>query len=111
MHLNREPFRKIADGSKTVELRLYDERRRALRTGDVIEFCSDEGTLYATVIALHVFEDFDALYRNTDLTTCGYSREELATASPNDMLQFYSVELQRKWGVVGIELRLIEVRC
>ena len=34
MHLDEQYFRKIVSGVKTIEMRLYDERRRAIRVGD-----------------------------------------------------------------------------
>ena len=36
MRLNNEPFNKIKEGTKTVELRLLDEKRKTLRVGDKI---------------------------------------------------------------------------
>ena len=38
MRLNKEPFEMIKSGMKTIELRLYDEKRKLLRIGDEIEF-------------------------------------------------------------------------
>lgn len=38
MKLNTEPFEKIEKGEKTIELRLFDKKRRTVRTGDIIEF-------------------------------------------------------------------------
>lgn len=38
MKLNAEPFEKIERGEKAIELRLFDEKRRAVKTGDIIEF-------------------------------------------------------------------------
>ena len=38
MKLNNEPFIKIKNGTKTVELRLNDEKRKLLNVGDVICF-------------------------------------------------------------------------
>ncbi len=38
MHLADLPFEQIRSGKKTVEVRLYDEKRRAIREGDVIVF-------------------------------------------------------------------------
>jgi len=33
MHLKEAPFRQIWDGHKTIELRLYDEKRQLLQPG------------------------------------------------------------------------------
>lgn len=38
MRLNASPFYKIKNGEKTIELRLYDEKRRLMSEGDIIEF-------------------------------------------------------------------------
>lgn len=38
MQLNPAPFEKIKSGAKTIELRLNDEKRRRIKTGDKIEF-------------------------------------------------------------------------
>lgn len=38
MKLQPSPFERIVSGQKTVELRLYDEKRRQIRSGDTIRF-------------------------------------------------------------------------
>lgn len=38
MSLQSEPFEKIRDGKKTIELRLFDEKRKTIQLGDSIEF-------------------------------------------------------------------------
>ncbi len=38
MHLADEPFEKIKSGEKTVEIRLYDEKRKAIKIGNGIVF-------------------------------------------------------------------------
>ncbi len=110
MRLDPDAFSKIEDGEKTIELRLYDEKRRRIQAGDVIRFEStDDETdvLYAQVEGLRSFASFDELYAALPLTHCGYTAEEAKTASPRDMDRYYSPEEQQKWGVVGIELSLL----
>lgn len=36
MHFKEKPFQSIWEGNKTIELRLYDEKRRAVKVGDQI---------------------------------------------------------------------------
>ena len=107
MHLDPAPFEMIRSGEKRFELRLYDEKRRAIRPGDRIEFTNNAGgeTLVMKVHALHVFGDFGALYAALPLEECGYKTEELAAASPQDMENYYSKEDIRRSGVVAIELK------
>lgn len=109
MRLHPAPFAGIADGTKTIELRLYDEKRKQIRVGDTICFvCTDDAraSLTARVIALHVFDSFAALYRALPLLRCGYTPETLPHADPADMEAYYSHEEQAQYGVVGIELCL-----
>lgn len=111
MNLHARPFDNIQSGLKTIELRLYDEKRRLIEVGDTIVFThSDDAsqTCTATVTALHRFPDFASLYAALPLDRCGYLPEELATASPEDMNVYYSAEKQANYGVVGIEIQLEE---
>ena len=38
MNLHKAPFQMIKSGAKTIELRLYDEKRKKIKAGDIIEF-------------------------------------------------------------------------
>ena len=37
-HLNETPYRLIESGTKTIEMRLNDEKRQKLKKGDILEF-------------------------------------------------------------------------
>ncbi len=106
MRLQPGPFGLIRDGRKTIELRLYDEKRRKLQIGDGILFENTEAPelLLVRVTGLRVFASFDALYQALPLEACGYTEADIATASPADMEIYYSKEAQQRFGVVGIEL-------
>lgn len=112
MRLREKPFSSIKYGVKTIELRLFDEKRQKIHVGDFIKFtCLDyaEPSLLTKVTALHCFGSFAELYRDLPLERCGYTPEEVATgrALPSDMEQYYSIEEQDKHGVVGIEIELL----
>jgi len=107
MRLQPIPFRKIALGLKTIELRLNDEKRRTLQVHDRILFQNlgdPRETILTAVSALHVFQSFTELYAALPLEQCGYTTEELKHASAHDMDVYYTQEEQKKNGVVGIEL-------
>lgn len=36
--MNDSPFERIKNGTKTIEFRLYDEKRKQIKVGDKIEF-------------------------------------------------------------------------
>lgn len=109
MKLRPQPFNMIRSGQKTYELRLYDEKRQRVEVNDEIEFsCLDgnETPFVVRVIALHLFKNFGELYATLPLLKCGYTKETIDTASPEDMNQYYSLEEQAQYGVVGIEIKL-----
>ncbi len=109
MNLNPQPFSLIANGSKTIELRLLDEKRSLISVGDTLVFTNtadNTRALTCKVKALHRFANFAELYRSLPLDKCGYLPNELATAAPEDMEAYYSAEKQKQYGVIGIELEL-----
>lgn len=109
MNLNTKPFEMIRSGRKTIELRLNDEKRQAIRIGDEIEFTdnSDGRKLTVKVRNIHNFPDFEELYKKLPLDKCGYSKEELPQARAEDMEVYYSKEKQARYGVLGIETELL----
>lgn len=111
MRLRQQPFDMIRSGQKTIELRLYDEKRQQVGVKDEIEFSCldrDDTPFSARVVALHRFKNFTELYATLPLLKCGYTVDTLSNASPDDMNQYYSLEEQSQFGVVGIELRLVK---
>lgn len=104
MNLRPSPFDMIADGRKRWELRLNDEKRRAIAVGDTITFActADERRVTVRVTALRPFADFAALYAALPLTECGYTAENAASADPRDMEQYYPPEKQQECGVLAI---------
>lgn len=109
MNLNPEPFGLIANGSKTIELRLNDEKRQLLSEGDTIVFTNTQSgeKLSALVTKLWSFPSFTELYRELPLEKCGYTAKNIASASPGDMEQYYTKERQAQYGVLGIEIKVI----
>ena len=111
MTLHDSPFDMIASGKKTYELRLYDEKRRLINIGDEIFFTranGGEGFMRCLVTGLHLFDSFAELYATIPLLKCGYTEADLHTASPSDMNVYYSEQRQSQYGVVAIEIRLLE---
>ena len=110
MKLHPAPFEMIEAGRKTIELRLYDEKRREISIGDIIRFCnieSPESEVKTRVIDLYRFKSFKDLYAALPLLECGYTEDDVASASPDDMNEYYSQEEQQKYGVVGIRIALV----
>lgn len=106
MNLQHEPFVKIKAKTKTIEMRLLDEKRLELSVGDEIVFVdnSTNEVITCKVNNLFRYKNFEELYLNHDKISIGYSESE--NANPNDMLDYYSTEQIEKYGVVGIELTI-----
>ena len=109
MTLEPSAFLKIANGSKTIELRLNDEKRHKIDIGDRIEFrCIEINSIVeAEVISLYKFSDFEQLYKALPLEKCGYSKNNLKIAHYTDMEKYYTKEQIKKYGALGIELQNI----
>ena len=109
MKLCPEPFMMIRRGCKTIELRLNDEKRQKIKIGDTIEFTQTETgeKISAEVICLHHFSSFSKLYKRLPLLKCGYTEADISNAKPEDMELYYSSEQQSKYGVLGIEIKVI----
>ncbi|MBQ8044030.1 MAG: DUF3850 domain-containing protein [Clostridia bacterium] len=107
MKLNEEPFKAIKAGTKTLEMRLYDDKRRKVQVGDIIEFehRDTKEKISVCVVALHVYPSFEDLYNIFDKVSLGYAPHEIALYT--DMEQYYLPTEIEKYGVVGIEIRLI----
>ena len=109
MQLQPAPFEMIRDGIKTIELRLFDEKRKKIQIGDTISFTNtaSKEILEVRVLELLVFDSFETLYSRLPLLDCGYTKEDVDTASPDDMNAYYPKEMQQKYGVVGIRVALL----
>ncbi len=108
MKLRPRPFHKIREGKKTIELRLYDEKRQKVQVGDLIEFTNleDRSKIVAQVEAIHRFDSFAEMFRVLPGVAMGFDPNEIP--NPEIMLEYYSAEEQALYGVVGIELSLMD---
>ncbi|MES2630605.1 MAG: ASCH domain-containing protein [Patescibacteria group bacterium] len=109
LHLNPEALEYIRSGQKTIENRLFDEKRRTYKVGDSLFFISTanaDDLVEAVIIKLHKERSFRELFLNKN--TIG----KYSTPSTNELLDrvslFYSEKDQEKYGVVGIEFQLIK---
>ena len=107
MNLQNNSFQSIKNGTKTIEMRLNDEKRKLIKVNDEIEFINAETkeTIRCQVICIYRYANFYGLYSNHDKVSLGYNENE--TAHPKDMFTYYSEDKIKKYGVLGIKLKLI----
>ena len=105
MKLNDDPFERIKNGTKTIEFRLYDEKRRKVKIGDKIEFSKLpdlQEKILVDVLDLYTVPSFEELFEKL------YEDKELAKQKANAMYEIYSPENEKKYGVVGIKIKLVD---
>lgn len=107
MNLWNDSFESIKNKTKTIEMRLNDEKRRLIQIGDFIEFknTKTKEIIVVQVINLYKYKTFEELYKKHDKISIGYQDDEIA--NPNDMLEYYSKDNIMNYGVIGIEIKLV----
>lgn len=107
MKLNEKYFEYIKRGTKRIELRLNDEKRKLIKIGDKIRFLKlpklDEH-IDVTVEDLIKYDNFKEFnkYPIEILASKEMSNEELM----KDLEKFYSKKEQEKYGVLGIKFKI-----
>lgn len=107
MRLHDDPFNKIKQGTKKIEIRLNDEKRKSINIGDTIEFTNRKTSekMLVKVNGLFKYSNFEELYKNWDKVILGYDEDDIA--NPKDMEEYYSKEEQEKYGVLAIKIEKI----
>ncbi|HEX2947878.1 MAG TPA: ASCH domain-containing protein [Clostridia bacterium] len=107
MRLLPGPFELIRSGSKTVEIRLYDEKRRKIGIGDIITFRKlpeEKELLRVEVEELYPRKTFEELYGSLPFEAfgcAGYSMERLLEGT----YSIYTPDQEKSYGVLGIRIK------
>ena len=104
MKLKESPFERIKNGTKTIEFRLYDEKRRKIKIGDKIEFSklpNLQEKILVQVLDIYKEETFKKLFEKI------YTDKEEIERKTKAMYQFYSQEQEKENGVIGIKILLL----
>ncbi len=105
MKLNESPFERIKNGTKTIEFRLFDEKRQQIKVGDQIEFSKLpdlQEKLLVDVVELYREDTFENLFKKL------YIDEGEIKRKTSSMHQYYSHEKEEQYGVVGIKISLVK---
>ena len=106
LKLATEPFDAIISGNKTIESRLYDTKRQKIQIGDRIIFTNrdnSEQTVTAEVVGLLRYATFRNLFSHNNPRKFGGDNVEWLE---NQISEFYSIEDQKIYGVIGIEFKV-----
>lgn len=106
LKLATEPFNAIISGNKTIESRLYDTKRQKIQIGDRIIFTNrdnSEQTVATEVVGLLRYATFRDLFSHNNPRKFGGDNVEWLE---NQISEFYSIEDQKIYGVIGIEFKV-----
>ena len=107
VHLDNDVFEIVKKGSKDVEVRINDEKRRKLKVGDTLVFLKrplDDEEIRAKVVGLDYYDNFNELVKHYEMKRLyleSYTKEMWI----KEMERFYTEEDQVKYGVVAISFR------
>ena len=109
MKLLPQYFNYIKNGTKRLELRLNDEKRKDLEINDLIIFeklSDDIEYLNTKVKKIYKYNNFKDLVNDFDIELIAdksITKDELL----HTLNEIYTVEKQNKYGVLAIEIELI----
>ena len=104
MKLNEDPFERMKNGAKTIEFRLYDEKRKQIKVGDQIEFSKLpdlQEKLLVDVVELYREDTFEKLFRKL------FTDEEEIKRKTKSIYEIYSPEKEQQYGALGIKILVI----
>ncbi len=107
MKLRPQPYDLIHNGTKTVEIRLFDEKRAALEAGDLILFkklpyCHE--MLYKKIASVKRFADIADLFAAYGAVAVGCKEDDTAESLAEAMKSYYPDEKAAEYGWCAIEL-------
>ena len=110
MKLQPEYYNFILNGTKRIEIRLYDEKRQNIKLGDTIKFLKEpelSESFNAKVTGLLRYNSFKDMFKDFDISILSdksMTKEELIKV----LEQFYTKEKQERYGVLGIRIELLD---
>ena len=107
--LQPEYYNYILNGTKRIEIRLFDEKRKLINIGDKIRILKEPDLVESfevKVVERLRYKDFESLFNDFDISMLAdksLTKEELL----DDLEKYYSKEKQEKYGVLGIRIELL----
>ena len=107
MELQNAYYNYMLKGTKRIELRLYDEKRKNIKIGDIIIITNAQTNeeFEVKVVGLLQYSSFKEMFNDFDieiLADKSMTKEELM----NELEKFYPIEKQKQYNVLGIRVEL-----
>ena len=110
MGLQNKYYKLVDQGNKIVELRLYDQKRKKLKVGNLIRFYEEPERInyIDTIITkLNKYNSFSEALENINMNLLTNESEEKYL---DDLENYYKKEEQAKYGVIAITISKVLVK-
>ena len=110
MRLFKEPFFRIKEGKKVIEVRLFDEKRQKVQIDDEIEFSlidRPDEKIVVKVVGLSRFKTFRDLYFAFDHRKFGHPEGTTLEEQVKSIRECYGEQEEMKYGALGIHIKLL----
>ena len=106
MGLAHDQFLLVQAGTKTIEIRLNDEKRQQLKVDDQIVFedLATQQQVTKKVTQLEKFGTFSQLYQQYQGTAVGSAPTDSVSKMVADTYRIYTPQQEKKYGVLAIHL-------
>lgn len=106
MKLQPVPFAQVKAGTKTIEMRLNDEKRQAISVGDVIVFYKEPDLIESVttrVVERLSYPTFLEMVTSNPPVSMGFEGSLDGYVRP----AFYTAEDEQRYGALGLRLEVI----
>ena len=109
MKLQPKYYDFIHNGTKRIEIRLFDEKRQQIKIGDTIKFLKEPELIESfdvKVVDLLRYNSFEEMFKDYEISILAdksMTKEELISV----LEEFYTKEKQEQYGVLGIRIELM----
>lgn len=123
MHLSDDMFEAIKNGHKTIEIRLFDNKRKCIDYGDYLKFIksSDNGQfLIRKVVDIELAFTFEEMFKliinrkdkkNNTPISLGFSQDTKLEDFVNEMNKYYSKDQENEFNVIAFYLEKPKHTC
>jgi len=110
LKLDDKYYNYILHGTKRIELRLNDEKRKSMNIGDVLVFYKQpllEESFKTKIVDLIYFNSFNEAISNIPFELIADINDNKVNLL-NDLNRIYSKQKQENYGVIGIKIELLD---
>ena len=109
MSLFSKPFNQVKNSRQTIEVRLFDAKRRRVKLGDTIVFTrlpDKKDKIAVKVFSLSRFRSFRDLFSTFEAAKFGHQKNVKKKWQIQRMYRYYTPKDEQKYGVIAMHIKL-----